>query len=359
MNIALNAFSDLGILGSIGKDQDGDVTVYTISSRVLGKTSIQDFFQSPEKRGNTPSPKWIVLGTPFAGGGQGEVSRVISSSTADGLRSNFIQLALEISETFIGKSSFVCAMKRLKKPVSEQAEKRMKHEIESLRDVLHPNLVRIIDGNPAECWFVMEYFPNGTLADKLGYYSRNPLKALIDFSGVVEGVVQLHQKGIIHRDIKPGNIFVRGDGSLVLGDFGLAFNVDSQERLTKIDESTGTDFFMPPWAYGKRLDEINKTFDIYSLGKVLWCMLSGKRKIPSHSYGELPPDSLGQYPAIEKILRKCVSNVEKDVSMDATGLLVEIKNILTNINSKLFSTDLTEMTSKDNPRVLRTPPPSI
>lgn len=342
LNIAFNAFCDLGIIESLGKDKEGNISVYTISPNVLGKKSIEDFFQAERQEQAAPLEKWVSVGVPFAGGGQGEVSYAIFG---DFIRSPFsgvkwpeyVRITLAISKTIIGKSDFVYAMKKLKKPVSEQAQQRMQLEIETLQNLSHPNLVKIIDGNPKECWFVMEYFPKGTLTEKLAYYSQNSFIALTDFIGLVEGVAQLHAKRIIHRDIKPGNIFIGNEGSLVLGDFGLVFNLDNKERLTKMDESTGTDFFMPPWAYGKRLEEITPAFDVYSLGKVLWCMLSGKRKITSHSYGDLPSDSINQYPAVERILTKCCPKEEKDCSMTASDLLVEVKGILSRINSRLLS----------------------
>ena len=96
---------------------------------------------------------------------------------------------------------------------------------------------------------------------------------------LVEAVAALHEVKIIHRDIKPDNIFVTDNG-LVLGDFGIAHLEDKDNtRVSETYENVGSRDWMPPWAMGMRLDDVRPTFDVFGLGKVLWSMVSGKSKL--------------------------------------------------------------------------------
>ena len=150
------------------------------------------------------------------------------------------------------------------------ALKRIKRELSVLESVSHPSLVKVLDSNVDEKWFVMEFFGDGTLSDHLGTYKGRVLGALRAIRPVVDAVAALHTKKVVHRDIKPDNIFVASDGQLVLADCGLAFRLENQERLTMTFENVGTRDFQPPWSYGMRLAEVQPTFDVFSLAKVLW-----------------------------------------------------------------------------------------
>ena len=106
------------------------------------------------------------------------------------------------------------------------------------------------------------------------------LDALRAFRPIVDAVSALHAEQVVHRDIKPDNIFVASDGHLVMADCGLAFKLENQDRLTSTFENVGSRDFQPPWSYGIRLAEVQPTFDVFSLAKVLWTMVSGRPKFP-------------------------------------------------------------------------------
>jgi serine/threonine protein kinase len=156
---------------------------------------------------------------------------------------------------------------------------RMKAELETLRAVNHPALLKVFDERLDHRWFVTEYFEKGPLERSLGLYRGQALAALTAFQPIVDAVGAIHAAGIVHRDIKPGNVFMGGDGRLVLGDCGLAIKVDNEDRLTDTYENAGSRDWMPGWAMGMRLQDVRPTFDIFALGKLMWAMVSGKAKM--------------------------------------------------------------------------------
>lgn len=159
----------------------------------------------------------------------------------------------------------------------EKAMGRMANEIRAYGTVIHPNLLRLLDNHLTEGWFVTEYHPLGPLSNHLGRYQGDPVQALVAFRSLVAAVAALHSKGLVHRDIKPGNVFVRPSGDLVLGDTGLVFFTDDRRtRVSDKIENVGSRDWMPGWAMGMRLEDVRPTFDVFALGKLLWAMVSGK-----------------------------------------------------------------------------------
>jgi len=110
------------------------------------------------------------------------------------------------------------------KAAAEKALGRMQQELAALAAIQHDSLVRLYDSNLNERWFVMEYLRCGTLSGHLGRTRGNVLASLKTFRPLVEAVAKLHEKGYVHRDIKPDNIFVADDGHLVLAGCGKTAN---------------------------------------------------------------------------------------------------------------------------------------
>ena len=157
----------------------------------------------------------------------------------------------------------------------EDAEERLKRELEAMKQADHPNLLKIEDHNLDEKWFVSKYYPNGTLKDRSGWFTGQVERTLTAIRPVVKGVATLHGKELVHRDIKPENIFVDENEQLVLGDFGLVFFMDrDRTRLSDTCENVGSTDWMPPWATRMRIEEIRPSFDVFSLGKTIWSMVS-------------------------------------------------------------------------------------
>jgi serine/threonine protein kinase len=200
----------------------------------------------------------------------------------------------------------------------QQAIARLKQEMQVLQQD-RPGLPKLLDSNEAERWIVTEYFPEGTLEDNILRYKGKPALALKAFLSLVNTVAQLHDEDIVHRDIKPANVFVRHDDDLVLGDFGIVFLPDQPARLTRADESVGPHDFTPPWAdIGGRLEKVDCNFDVYSLGKLLWCMVSGRHVLKREWFRDPQNDisvMFGHDPhafMINEILEKCVVERPQD-----------------------------------------------
>ena len=179
----------------------------------------------------------------------------------------------------------------------------------------------------------------GTLSGRLETYRGRVLEALRDFRPIVDAVAALHGNGVVHRDIKPDNIFVASDGHLVLADCGLAFKLEDEERLTLTFENVGTRDFQPTWSYAMRLADVQPTFDVFSLGKVLWAMVSGRPRFPLW-YPYRPENDLrGMFPEepavqfVHEILTKSVVELENEARVrDAGELLVEIDTAISAVS---------------------------
>ena len=142
----------------------------------------------------------------------------------------------------------------------------------------HPHIVNIHDiGEDAgQPFIVSQYMAGGALEDLLREQEghRLPLdRALTLATQISEGLAYAHGQGIIHRDIKPGNVWLTREGTAKLGDFGLAVALD-RSRLTMAGTMVGTASYMPPeQALGGQADARS---DLYSLGCVLYEMLAGR-----------------------------------------------------------------------------------
>lgn len=215
----------------------------------------------------------------------------------------------------------------------DEAVQRLKNEISVLRQG-RPGLPRLLDSNEAERWIVTEYFDRGTLENNPNEYRGQPARALMAFRGLVSTVASLHAASYVHRDIKPPNIFLSSPGrdpQLVLGDFGIVYSPDLQNRITRTGEKVGPRDYMPPWAHrGKRIESVETNWDVYMLGKLLWCMVDGRSFLPREYFREPEFDLTKNFPhdpdmyVIESILTKCLVERPSDCLSSATLLLADV-----------------------------------
>jgi len=153
---------------------------------------------------------------------------------------------------------------------------RFKREAKTAANLNHPNIVQIFDwGIEEEPYFVMEYIEGDTLTSII---SKNKTISLSDilFIGaqVSSGLHAAHQKGLVHRDIKPGNIMITPDGKVKVTDFGIVSLQNEESDITKTGSVLGTaSYISPEQAQGK---PVSIESDLYSLGTVLYELITGK-----------------------------------------------------------------------------------
>ncbi|HEX5756631.1 MAG TPA: protein kinase [Arenimonas sp.] len=139
----------------------------------------------------------------------------------------------------------------------------------------HPNLVTVYDiGTHAGVYYLAaEYIPAGTLKERIAEGGLSVAEILDISTDIAQGLDFAHQKGFVHRDVKPGNVLFRNDGRVVLADFGIAKAMDGSNSSTVAGMSVGTpDYMSPEQARGEPVDGRS---DLYSLGVVLFEMLTG------------------------------------------------------------------------------------
>ena len=159
---------------------------------------------------------------------------------------------------------------------------RFLREFDLVAHLEHPNIARIYDLGVADdhVYLAMEYFPGGDLRSRM----REPL----DWRGALGYLRQLsaalgalHAIGVLHRDVKPGNVLLREDGSVAFIDFGLARQLGLESDITGTGAIFGTPHYMSPeQGRGLPLDERS---DLYSLGVVLHEMVTGRKPFVAES----------------------------------------------------------------------------
>jgi len=205
---------------------------------------------------------------------------------------------------------------------TEATIQRFQREARSAAKLSHPGIVRVYDvgtvppDRPAGApiyYFAMEYV-DGRPIDKIAHDpGLKPEEAARIARDVARALQYAHEQGIIHRDVKPGNILVDAAGHPRLLDFGLAKEASGSETLTKTGEIIGTACYMPPEQASGDMKTVEARSDIYSLGTVLYEMLTKR------------PPFLGE--SMARILRDVEERDPEPPSSLAPGLPREIEVI--------------------------------
>ena len=208
---------------------------------------------------------------------------------------------------------------------------RFLQEYEVVSTIRHPNVVRIHDLGIADdhAFIAMEYFPCGDLGKRIAR-GLSPDEALICLEQMTRALAAIHAVGVLHRDLKPGNVMIRADDSLALIDFGLAKQLRMAVNLTNTGEIFGTPYYMSPeQGHGERVDARS---DIYGLGMIFFEMLTGQKAfvgsspisvLYKHAHAPVPPLPPGMK-RCQLLLDMMVAKHARDRYQSAEALLEDI-----------------------------------
>jgi tRNA A-37 threonylcarbamoyl transferase component Bud32 len=179
------------------------------------------------------------------------------------------------------------ALKVLHQQYNEDEDfvERFKREARSVAQLQHPNIVTVIDrGEEAgRQYIVFEFIDGENLKELVVRKGRLGLRDALEIAlEVARGLAFAHDHGLVHRDVKPQNVLLNGDGRAKVTDFGIARSLDVDHGVTQTGTILGTsNYIAPEQASGQLVDAQT---DVYSLGIVLYEMLTGELPFPGESF---------------------------------------------------------------------------
>lgn len=221
----------------------------------------------------------------------------------------------------------------------QEIMKRFRAEARSHARLVHPHitLVYAFEEVGDQAFLVLEYVDGDSLEDKIKSQGRIVVpETVVIFSHILSAMDYAHQRGVIHRDLKPGNIGFTREGAVKLMDFGIALNVEEKSRLTRTGHIVGTPHYMAPEQILGR--PVDSRTDIYALGITLFEMVTGHLPFEGDSDYAVsvaqvnePPPSLLSFgfpditPSLEAVVLKALAKSPEERFGSAREFLQALK----------------------------------
>ena len=223
--------------------------------------------------------------------------------------------------------------------------RRFQREIRVLEKLSNPHIVKLLDSGEAgheTYYYAMEYVDGETLIERLHREKRLPWRDVIEISiQICTALKAAHDMGVVHRDLKPSNLLLANDGTVKLSDFGVA-HMFAGTRLTMTGGIIGTaEYMSPEQAQGRR---VTKASDLYSLGAVMYAMLTGRPPFTGettveiarqHQYGtfDLPTRYAPEIPhPVEQVVCQLLEKEPDKRFPDAWVLLRKLQGVRATID---------------------------
>ncbi|KAJ2504035.1 ATP binding, partial [Coemansia sp. RSA 2052] len=223
---------------------------------------------SAASRSKNKKKTWIK-GAPIASGSFGSVYFGMNT------RTGAIMAVKEVELPTPGSVS----MKR-----NQRMADALRHELDLLKGLDHRNVVKYLGTDVDECniYIFLEYVSGGSVSSALASFGMFPETLVRTYTAqIIEGLVYLHEQGIIHRDIKGGNVLIDQDGSVKISDFGISKRVDEVVAASKMDRRAslqGSVFWMAPEVVKDTKYTVKG--DVWSLGCLVIEMMTGTHPFP-------------------------------------------------------------------------------
>lgn len=181
---------------------------------------------------------------------------------------------------------------------------RFRVEASAAASLRHPNIVAVhevgVQGN--QHYLVMDYIAGQTLAKISGGQPLAPRRAAAYVKTIAEAVHYAHERGVLHRDLKPSNVLVDQNDQPHVTDFGLAKRLDTDSDLTLSGQVLGSPNYMSPEQAGGKRGQVGRASDVYSLGAILFHLLTGRPPFVAESVSDTIQLVLEREPITPRVL---------------------------------------------------------
>ena len=220
--------------------------------------------------------------------------------------------------------------------------KRFYTEAEAAASLDHPGIVPIyeVGQHEGQHYFSMGFVEGQSLSQRLAEGPLPPREAAALMVKVAEAIAYAHGRGVIHRDLKPGNILLDRNGNPRVTDFGLAKKVEGDSALTASGQIMGTPSYMPPEQAGGNRGQVGPAADVYSLGATLYALVTGRPPFQAATAMDTVLQVIGEEPVpprrlnagiprdLETICLKCLEKEPARRYASASDLADELRRYL-------------------------------